>query len=82
MVAVAGLAGDRHGVAHHRAQVRHEVPRLLQIKRIGGGIVPGDLFPAVVNGRGVPSLQFEEGAVRQRDEVRSCGNTLGWGGRS
>ena len=48
-----------HRAAHHGAHLGHEIARLLEIKTDTTGIAARQLFPAIVNGRRIPTFQFE-----------------------
>jgi len=40
--------------------MRHEIVRFLDIERVTGRVVLGDLLPAVVNSGGIPAFQLQQ----------------------
>ncbi len=58
--ALARFDDDRDGVTDHRAHLRHEVPCFFHVESISRNIALGDLFPAVVDRRRIPTLELEQ----------------------
>ena len=65
MPGIAWLDDHRHRMADHHAHLRHEVASLLDIEACHCRVMPGDLFPAIVDGGRVPALELEKIAVRE-----------------
>lgn len=62
---VAGFTDDGHGASDHRAHLGHEIMRGPNIEPVAGGVLAGDLFPAVVDRGGVPTFELEKVGVCQ-----------------
>ncbi len=60
MLRVARLDHQRHRIADHGALVRHKVVDLFQVEAVLADVMVGDLLPAVVDRRRVPSFQLQQ----------------------
>src|SRR5207248_389348 len=62
---IARLDNERDGVPGDGPHLRHEVAELFVVEGGSRDVVPGDLFPAVVDGGRVPALQLEQVGVAE-----------------
>jgi len=63
---VAGLDDTGDGVADHGAHGGHEVVGFFVVEGVSCGVLLSDLFPAVVDGGGIPAFELKEFRVGER----------------
>lgn len=67
---VARLAGHGHGIAGHRPHLRHVVAHRLEVETVPIGFASRNLFPAIVDGGGIPTLELVDFAFGQTGLLR------------
>jgi len=60
MGGIARLNHDRDGLADHRTHLGHEIASFFEVERVSRGIMPGDLFPTIIDCRSIPAFQLEQ----------------------